>query len=118
MLYIATATLPRLFLPSGRRHPSGADQAPRSERPRSSAAPGPIAHRGRCLIVDRCLIADGGLIPDDERLAFPECRDRALVDIEMRADELGRRQGQPLIERNVGVAITAEHLQEAQGLPA
>jgi hypothetical protein len=43
-----------------------------------------------------------------------ERRDHLAADPKVRFHQRARRQGQPLIERQVGVAVAAEHLKKAE----
>src|SRR5918997_314972 len=56
------------------------------------------------------------LLADDNGLLFGEGSDRLLLNIEVRLDKFGRDERHPLVERDVGEAIAAEHLQEAHRL--
>src|SRR5258706_3715353 len=50
----------------------------------------------------------------DRLLLFSEGVQRAPVDSQVRLDQFGRRQRDPLVERYVGVVAALEHLEEAQ----
>src|SRR6202142_3662601 len=50
----------------------------------------------------------------DRRLGLSERIHELLVQIEVHFDKIGRRQGQPLIERHVGIIWALEDLQKAQ----
>src|SRR5260370_37846877 len=51
----------------------------------------------------------------DRELCFRQGTRDLLVQIQMHLQKLRRSQGQPLVQRHIGVITTLEHLQEPQG---
>src|SRR5215211_3421809 len=56
------------------------------------------------------------LLSDDNGLLFGEGSDRLLIEVQVRTHELRWCERYPLVEREVGEMVAAEHLQEAQRL--
>ena len=52
---------------------------------------------------------------NDRRLGLSQRVHELMVQLEVHLHEVGRRQRQPLIERQVGVVAALEYLQKAQG---
>src|SRR4051794_6166396 len=75
----------------------------------------PINRRSR-TVVSACAVAIS--LADDDRLVPGESRERLVVQVQMGGNQLGRREGHPLVERQVGEAVAAEQLEEAQRLVA
>src|SRR6266446_10785911 len=52
--------------------------------------------------------------PDRDLVLVQGIRD-LLIKLQMHVQKFGRRQGQPLVQRHIGVITTLEHLEETQG---